>query len=106
LRRPQRSGALNRTLKANKSKSNVTITVGNRTTVPYAYTFHAVALGKSKGGFTFYVPPYNRRGRQVGAYKAARRIVSNPFLYIAWERSKDKIVEAYVTAMTKLIETA
>lgn len=99
---PVRTGAMARTLKVNRAKNKLIVSVGNNTTVPYAYTFHAVALGKSRGGFTFRVGPYSRRGRPVTGYKAARRITNRPFLYTAFERKKADMYRSYVTAIDRL----
>jgi hypothetical protein len=103
---PNRTGRMDRTLKVNRSKSNLTITVGNNTTVPYAYTLHAVALGKSRGGFTFRVRAHTRQGHQVKAYKAQRYIRNDPFMFIAWERKKQAVYEAFVTAFGHLFDQA
>lgn len=106
---PVDTGKMARTLKANRAKNELKVKVGNNTTVPYAYTFHAVALGKSKGGFTFRVPTHNRRGTRgrkggpVRAHKAARHIPNRPFLFQAFERKRQEVYEAYITAIGDLI---
>lgn len=103
---PVDSGAMAKSLKANRAKNELKIKVGNQTTVKYAYTFHAVALGKSKGGFTFKVPSHTRRGTGgVRAHKAKRRIPNRPFLYTAFERKRQELYESYVTAMARLIQS-
>lgn len=103
---PVSSGAMARTLKVNKNKNVLKVTVGNNTTVRYAYTFHATGLGLSRGGFTFRVPAHSRRGRPVRGYVAQRRIPNRPFLYLAWERTKQQVYEAYVEAIGNLIRSA
>lgn len=101
---PTRTGRLLGTLKANRAKNTLTVQVGNNTTVPYAYTFHAVALGKSKGGFTYQVRAHTRRGRPVGGYRTARAITNRPFLFTAFDRKAADLYRAYVTAVGKLCE--
>lgn len=103
---PVRSGKLASTIKVNRSKSNLTFTAGNNTTVKYAYTFHAQALGKSKGGFTFRVPFHDRQGARVRSYSRQARIPNRPFLLQAWERNRQKVLEAYVTAVASLLRGA
>lgn len=103
---PVSSGAMARTLKVNKNKNKLVVQVGNNTTVQYAYTFHAGALGKSKGGFTFDVPAHSRRGHPVRAYTAKRYIPNFPFLFIAFERKSRELYESYVSAITDLIRSA
>lgn len=101
---PVDTGAMAKSLKVNRSKNLLKITVGNNTTVPYAYTFHAIAKGVSKGAFVFRVPTHSRRGHQVRGYVAARRIQDRASLYLAWERTQQQVIEAYVTAMGRLFE--
>lgn len=103
---PTVTGAMAKTLKANKSKSLLRVQVGNNTTVRYAYTMHAVALGKSKGGFTFRVPPHTRKGKPVRGYTAQRYIPNRPFLFVAFERKKQALYESYVSAIGALIRGA
>lgn len=103
---PTRTGNMARSLKVNKAKNELKISVGNNTTVQYARNFHAVALGVSKGGFTFHVPVSSRGGKSVRAYSAQRRIPNRPFLFTAWERTKRDVYECYVLAIGKLITAA
>lgn len=108
---PVDSGALARTLKVNRSKSELRISVGNNTTVPYGYTLHARALGASRGGFTFRVGPHTRRGRrggrgQVSGYSAARRIPDRPFMFQAWERKQADLYRVFVDRLGTLFQEA
>lgn len=100
---PVHTGNLARTLKVNKAKNLLKVSVGNRTTAQYGYTFHAQALGKSKGGFTYAVPAHSRSGRSVRAYTRQATIPNRPFLYLAFERKKLEMWEKYVTAIADLI---
>lgn len=105
---PVDSGRMARTLKVNRSKTNLTITVGNNTTVQYAYNFHAKALGTSKGGYTFRVPAYRRKTGNVAGYTAQRWLPRHgdfPFMFIAWERKQADLYRAWVTAMDKLFRS-
>jgi hypothetical protein len=65
---------------------------------PHAYTMHAVAMGKSRGGMTFTVPAHTRRGSQVRAYRAGRYIPNRPYLWQAWQQelpaARDRIITA------------
>lgn len=108
---PVDTGALSRTLKVNRSKSELRISVGNNTTVPYAYTLHAVALGASNGGFTFRVDAHTRRSRRGGrrpvrSYTAARRIPNRPFMFQAWERKQDELFRVFVDRLGALFQEA
>ena len=103
---PVSSGKMARTLKANKSKSLLKVSVGNNTTVPYAYTFHAQAMGKSKGAFTYIVGRHSRRGTSVRGYARAARIPNKAFLFVAFERKKQELYESYITAMDRLLRGA
>lgn len=99
---PVASGKMAKTLKANKAKNLLKVGVGSKT-VPYAYTFHAIALGRSRGGFTYVVNRHTRRGRYVKSYARQAYIPNRPFLFIAFERTKRAVFEAYVTAIGDLI---
>ena len=103
---PVKSGKMARTVKVNKNKNTLKITVGNNTTVKYAYTFHALEIGKSKGGFTFRIPAHTRRGHRVNSYVAQRRIRDFPFLWLAFEQKSREVYTAYVEAIGNLIRSA
>lgn len=107
---PFDTGKMAKTLKVNRAKNLVKVSVGNNTTVRYAYTFHAVAMGKSKGGFTYHVKShYNKRGGKkyaVSGYTAKRYIPNNPFLFKAAERKAADVFAAYTAAIDKLIKQA
>jgi len=105
---PTDTGKMLGTLKVNKSKSLLKINVGGKS-APYAYSWHALALGVSKGGFNYKVPAHKRKGYSVKAYTANRYLPgkgSNPFLFKAFETTKQQVVEAYVTAMGDLFRKA
>jgi len=105
---PSDTGKMLSTLKVNKSKSLLKINVGGKS-APYAYSWHAIALGVSKGGFNYKVPAHQRKGYPVRAYTANRYLPAkgaNPFLFKAWDRTKQQVVEAYVTAMGDLFRKA
>lgn len=102
---PRKSGAMAATIKPNRAYNNLRVQAGSAT-VPYAYTFHAVAMGKSKGGMTFRVPPHRRAGHYVGAYIAKRRIRNLPFIFMAAERKRQAVYDAYVAALSRLIASA
>lgn len=102
---PTDTGKMASTLKANKAKNKLTVKVGSKT-VPYAYTFHARALGKSNGGFTYDVQRHTRRGRSVSGYSRKASIPDRAFLYVAFERKKTETYEAYISAIADLIKGA
>lgn len=102
---PVKSGAMARTLKVNKAKNELKVSVGSKS-VPYAYTFHARAMGKSKGGFTYIVDRHSRRGSYVKSYARQAFIPDRAFLYQAFERKKQALYEAYVTAIADLLKGA
>lgn len=63
------------------------------TRAPHGYTFHAIALGKSRGGFTFRVPASGTRR----AYTRQAYIPNRPFLFLALyakERELNTLIEA------------
>lgn len=99
---PVKSGKMAKTIKANKAKNLLKVSAGSKT-VPYAYTFHARALGKSKGGFTFIYPRHRRRGRYVKSYARQAYIPNLPFLFLAFEAKRRQVIEAYVTSMGNLL---
>lgn len=103
---PVKTGNLARTLKVSKNKNQLEVKVGNNTTARYGYTFHAVALGKSRGGFTFDVPAHTRRGYSVRAYTAKRYIPNRPFLFVAFVRQKQAVYETYVKGVGRLLQAA
>ena len=103
---PVASGKMARTLKANKSKTLLKVSVGNNTTVPYAYTFHAVALGQSKGGFTYVVNRHTRKGTYVKSYARKAYIPNKPFLFLAFERKQADLLNAYASAIDGLLQKA
>jgi hypothetical protein len=101
---PSDTGKMLSTLKVNKSKSLLKINVGGKS-APYAYSWHALELGVSKGGFNYKVPAHQRKGHPVRAYRANRALPAKgqrPFLFTAWERKKQEVLAAYVTAMGDL----
>jgi hypothetical protein len=108
---PQDTGKMASTIKVTGGKNKLVVKVGNNTTVPYAYTFHATALNRSRGGFTVHVPTYQRgrsrksSGTTVAPYKTARRIPNRPFLFVAFERKKRELFEAYVTRIGDLFRS-
>lgn len=107
---PVRTGNLAASLKVSKSKNQLEVKVGNNKTgstgARYGYTFHAVALGKSRGGFTFDVPSHTRGGYPVRAYTAKRYIPNKPFLFMAFERKKQAVYETYVKGIGRLLQAA
>ena len=106
---PVRTGRLAKTIKTTGGRNALTFQAGNNTTVRYAYTFHAIAAGDSKGGFTYRVTGYqrNNRGRSKGktyvrGHTRKGYIPNRPFMFQAWERRQDDVLEAYVKAVTGL----
>ena len=110
---PTDTGAMLGGLKVNKSKSLLRIYLNTKKT-PYAISWHAVPLGLSKGGFNYKVPGHQRTSvkgtkHSVKAYSANRYLPGkgkNPFLFTAFERKKQQVLEAYVTAMGDLLRKA
>lgn len=100
---PSKSGKMARTIKANKAKNLLKVQVGSKA-VPYAYTFHAIALGRSRGGFTYVVNRHTRRGRYVKSYARQAYIPNRPFLFLAFQKTRAKVIAAYVTAMADLLQ--
>jgi hypothetical protein len=98
---PKNTGAMARTIAVDTSKGGFVVTAGDAT-VKYAYTFHAVALGRSKGGFTFTYPA--RGGRR--AYTRKARIPNKPFLFQAAQVKAKEALKAYEAAMDELLKRA
>lgn len=97
-RAPKASGKLAGSVKVYGAKDRVRVRAGSKT-VPYAYTFHAVALGKSAGGFTYKYPAKGgRRGYTRQAY-----IPNRPFLIDAFKATKAECFGEYVQAMAKAL---
>jgi len=97
---PVRTGKTRSALAATVTGGTLTVDAG-ATIAPAAYTMHAIALGKSSGGFTFTVPTHTRRGSTVSGYKAARRIPNRPYLFLAWNAALTRLAETLSAAVDK-----
>jgi hypothetical protein len=98
---PKKSGALANTIAVDVSKGGYVVTAGS-TTIRYAYTFHAIALKRSKGGFTFTYPA--SKGRRP--YSRKSRIPNKPFLFQAAQVKAKAAITAYTKAVDELIKKA
>ena len=103
---PVRTGRLAKTIKTTGGRNALTFQAGNNTTVKYAYTMHAIAEGRSKGGFTYRVPAHRRKGYTVKGYSRKAYIPNRPFMFQAWDRKRQDVLEAYVSAIAGLFRGA
>lgn len=74
-----------------------------KATHPAAYTMHAIAMGKSRGGMTFRVPAHSRRGSTVRAYVRQSYIPNRPFLYQALAAKTRELNTAIEAALTRVV---
>jgi len=98
---PKRSGAMANSIAVDVSKAGYVVTAGSAT-IRYAYTFHAIALKRSKGGFTFTYPA--SKGRR--AYSRRARIPDKPFLFQAAQVKRKAALDAYTKAVDQLLAKA
>ena len=91
---PVASGELVNSITVVDSYTEVQVTAD----APYAYTFHAIALGTSDGGFTFHYPG-NARQR---AYTRQAYIPDNPFMFTAWDNTVDQVETVVFDALETL----
>lgn len=94
---PKATGAMAKTIRATITKGALTVSAD----VP-AYTFHAIALKKSKGGMTFRV----KAGPHGKAYVRKARIRNRPFLIQAAQRKQADVVKVLSTALGDAIRKA
>ena len=73
------------------------------TRAPHGYTFHAVALGKSTGGFTFRVPAHSRGGYGVSGYTRQAYIPNRPFLFQAVTTKTKELTALLEAELTKKV---
>lgn len=96
---PRDTGAMASSVKVNKAKNLLRVTVGNNTTVKQAYPFHAIELGKSRGGLTFRV---NARGSRA-AYTRVARVRDYPFALIAAKAKQAQVLQDWLNAFKKIV---
>lgn len=107
---PTRSGKLASTVKATGGRNKLDIVAGNNTSVKYGMYFHAstsrttgyMGKGPAQAEWIYKVPGHTRKGYPVSAYRRRVRLPTRPFLYQAWERNREAVLEAYVTAIARL----
>ena len=71
------------------------------TRAPHGYTFHAIALGKSAGGFTFRVPASGNRR----AYTRQAYIPNRPFLFQAVATKTKELTALIEAELAKAVNT-
>ena len=98
---PKRSGAMASSIKPTYYGGAGGLSV--KATHPAAYTMHAVAMGKSRGGMTFRVPSHSRSGSVVRAYVRQSYIPNRPFLYQALAVKTRELNTAIEEALTKVV---
>ena len=96
---PKLTGAMAASVTSTYTDGTLTV----KATAPHAYTFHAVALGKSGGYMVFRVGGHTRAGSYVGGYSARRPIRNDPFLFAAFLKLQNDLATKVTTAVTKAV---